>query len=191
MKAEQVVEHALSDLCTRDVIQLLDSGEEKQARAVMKMTGMSKTDVDKTVKEHEEMKAEGKEAIERYGKKLYWEFVELGFSGKPLGIEEVHTHIDYDLLSTELQKLIDDLPVVTIDESWDHGFFSDKLDGTQQFYIAIDKETKSIFIIDTQGYEYARYVSFIRNMPNASGDGQLKPESEEGMTQPYEGEGRG
>jgi hypothetical protein len=54
MKAEQVAEHALSDLCSRDVIQLLDSGEEKQARAVMKMTGMSKTDVDKTVKEHED-----------------------------------------------------------------------------------------------------------------------------------------
>ena len=56
MKAEEVAERALVDLCTRDVIQLLDSGEEKQARAVMKMTGMSKTDMDKTVKEHEEMK---------------------------------------------------------------------------------------------------------------------------------------
>jgi hypothetical protein len=54
MKAEEVAEHALSDLCTRDVIQLLDSGEEKQARAVMKMVGMSKTDMDKTVKEHED-----------------------------------------------------------------------------------------------------------------------------------------
>ena len=106
-------------------------------------------------------------AIERYGKKLYWEFVELGFSGKPLGIKEVYTHIDYDILSTELQKLIDDLPVVTIDESWDRGFFSDKLDGTQQFYIAIDKETESVFLIDTQGYEYARYVSHLKNMPCA------------------------
>jgi hypothetical protein len=56
MKSVEVAEHALSDLCTRDVIQLLDSGEEKQARAVMKMTGMSKTDMDKTVKEHDEMK---------------------------------------------------------------------------------------------------------------------------------------
>ena len=231
MKAEEVAERALVDLCTRDVIQLLDSGEEKQARAVMKMTGMSKTDMDKTVKEHEEMKKQtdmeeavdlveellgwthlddmikdfkemknpkrddeeflghciflrgqaldflkkhGREekAIERYGKKLYWEFVELGFSGKPLGIEGVRTHIDYDLLSTELQKLIDDLPVVTIDESWDRGFFSDKLDGTQQFYIAIDKETESVFLIDTQGYEYARYVSHLKNMPCAKKEGE-------------------
>ena len=56
MKSVEVAERALVDLCTRDVIQLLDSGEEKQARAVMKMTGMSKTDMDKTVKEHDEMK---------------------------------------------------------------------------------------------------------------------------------------
>ena len=56
MKSVEVAERALVDLCTRDVIQLLDSGEEKQARAVMKMTGMSKTDMNKTVKEHEEMK---------------------------------------------------------------------------------------------------------------------------------------
>ena len=114
-----------------------------------------------------EEKTAKEKAIERYRKKLYWEFVKLGFSGKPSGIEEVHSHIDYDLLSSSLQKLINELPVVTIDESWDHGFFSDKLDGTQQFYIAIDKDTKSTLIIDTQGYEYARYVSFIENMPNA------------------------
>tara|TARA_R110000744_G_scaffold29312_1_gene70084 strand:- start:55 stop:351 length:297 start_codon:yes stop_codon:yes gene_type:complete len=56
MKAEEVAEHALSDLFAKDVSQLLVAGKEKQARAVMKDVGMSKTDMDKTVKEHDEMK---------------------------------------------------------------------------------------------------------------------------------------
>ena len=74
MKAEEVAERALVDLCTRDVIQLLDSGEEKQARAVMKMTGMSKTDMDKTVKEHEEMKKQTdfEEAVDLVEELLGW-----------------------------------------------------------------------------------------------------------------------
>jgi Asp-tRNA(Asn)/Glu-tRNA(Gln) amidotransferase B subunit len=74
MKAEQVVNHVLSDLCSRDVIKLLDSGEEKQARAVMKMTGMSKTDMDKTVKEHEEMKKQTdlEEAVDLVEELLDW-----------------------------------------------------------------------------------------------------------------------
>lgn len=74
MKSVEVAERALVDLCTRDVIQLLDSGEEKQARAVMKMTGMSKTDMDKTVKEHEEMKKQTdmEEAVDLVEELLDW-----------------------------------------------------------------------------------------------------------------------
>ena len=74
MKSVEVAERALVDLCTRDVIQLLDSGEEKQARAVMKMTGMSKTDMDKTVKEHEEMKKQTdmEEAVDLVEELLGW-----------------------------------------------------------------------------------------------------------------------
>ena len=82
MKSVEVAERALADLCTRDVIQLLDSGEEKQARAVMKMTGMSKTDVNKTVKEHDDMKKQTDvEAIEQVHR-LCIEVIKLLDAGK-------------------------------------------------------------------------------------------------------------
>tara|TARA_Y100000310_G_scaffold220022_1_gene221462 strand:+ start:4224 stop:4613 length:390 start_codon:yes stop_codon:yes gene_type:complete len=62
----EVVERALADLMARDVTELLDSGEEEQARAVMKIAGMSKTNMDKTIKEHDQMTEQNdmKEAVD-------------------------------------------------------------------------------------------------------------------------------
>ena len=102
---------------------------------------------------------------EKYGEKLYCDFIRLGFSGKAYDINEISTHVNYDCLSKELKNLINELPVIVIDETWDHGFFSYKLNGTQQFYVAKHKDTGANLLIDTQGYDYARYVSYIWNLP--------------------------
>ena len=74
MSGTEVVEHALSGLFARDMGQLLAAGEEKQARAIMRSIGMSKTDMDKTVKEHEEMKkqTEMEEAVDLVEELLGW-----------------------------------------------------------------------------------------------------------------------
>ena len=39
------------------------------------------------------------------------------------------------------------------------------LDGNQQFYILVSDDMEEIYFCDTQGYDYARYVSFIENLP--------------------------
>ena len=70
----EVVKRALTDLMARDVTELLDSGEEEQARAVMKIAGMSKTNMDKTIKEHDQMTKENdmKEAVDLVEELLGW-----------------------------------------------------------------------------------------------------------------------
>ena len=70
----KVVERALTDLMARDVTELLDSGEEEQARAVMKVAGMSKTNMDKTIKEHDQMTKQNdmKEAVDLVEELLGW-----------------------------------------------------------------------------------------------------------------------
>ena len=74
MKSVEVAERALSDLFAKDVSQLLVAGKEKQARAIMKDIGMRKTDMDKTVKEHEEMKKQTdmEEAVDLVEELLGW-----------------------------------------------------------------------------------------------------------------------
>jgi len=48
---EEFVIDALVDLFTRDVTELLNSGKEKEARAVMKMMGLSKEEIEGIIKE--------------------------------------------------------------------------------------------------------------------------------------------
>ena len=51
--ANEIVIDALADLLTRDVMQLLSSGETEQARALMKMGGVSQEEIEETIKEGE------------------------------------------------------------------------------------------------------------------------------------------
>ena len=51
--ANEIVIDALADLLTRDVMKLLSSGETEQARALMKMGGVSKEEIEEIIKEGE------------------------------------------------------------------------------------------------------------------------------------------
>ena len=51
--ANEIVIDLLADLLTRDVMQLLSSGETEQARALMKMGGVSKEEIEEIIKEGE------------------------------------------------------------------------------------------------------------------------------------------
>ena len=54
---DEVVIEAVSDLWARDVEELLNSGKEKQARALMKVMGLSKEEVEKTINERKGVSA--------------------------------------------------------------------------------------------------------------------------------------
>tara|TARA_R100001015_G_C4589760_1_gene145365 strand:- start:114 stop:287 length:174 start_codon:yes stop_codon:yes gene_type:complete len=51
--ANEIVIDLLADLLTRDVMQLLSSGETELARALMKMGGVSKEEIEEIIKEGE------------------------------------------------------------------------------------------------------------------------------------------
>ena len=51
--ANEIVIDLLADLLTRDVMQLLSSGETELARALMKMGGVSKEEIEELIKEGE------------------------------------------------------------------------------------------------------------------------------------------
>ena len=104
-------------------------------------------------------------AYERMTIDTYNEFINLELTRKPYRGEDVYTTIDYNELSSDAKIELNKLPVVVLDEKWTDGFFSYMLDGNQQFYILVSDDMEEIYFCDTQGYEYARYVSFIENLP--------------------------
>jgi len=105
-------------------------------------------------------------AYERLTIDTYEEFVNLKLTRKPFRGEDVYTSVDYNELSSDAKTEINKLPIVTIDEKFHpDGFFSDVLNGNQQFYILISDDMEETYFVDTQGYKYARYVSFIENLP--------------------------
>ena len=66
----------------------------------------------------------------------------------------------FKTLSKEIQNLLDELPTVDgnhldFNEDGD-GFYTSFLDGKQQFYKLKIKD--KLYFVDTQGYDYARYV---------------------------------
>lgn len=75
---------------------------------------------------------------------------------------QVTTSVDYKILGKEVQELITSLPLVKFTGRFDSG----GLDKRQQFYIMTT--LKDNFIVDTQGCNYARYVSKIKNLPDIS-----------------------
>ncbi len=104
-------------------------------------------------------------AYERQTIDTYNEFINLELTRKPYRGEDVYTTIDYNNFSADAKIELNKLPVVVINEKWTDGFFSYMLDGNQQFYILVSDDMEEIYFCDTQGYEYARYVSFIENLP--------------------------
>ena len=105
-------------------------------------------------------------AYERLTVDVYEELTDLEMTRKPFRGEDVFTSVDYNELSTDAKIEINKLPVVVIDEKFNpDGSFSDVLNGFQQFYILISDDMEETYFVDTQGYKYARYVSFIENLP--------------------------
>jgi hypothetical protein len=81
---------------------------------------------------------------------------------KPFDVDDIKAQTHIDDIPVEIFALFGKLPIVDGEELFEfktEGFFKRALDGKQQCYIMeIGDRT---FFIDTQGYDYARYVGEI------------------------------
>jgi hypothetical protein len=82
----------------------------------------------------------------------YYKLTRLDYERKPAYPEEIRSAISFNDLHESIREIVANLPVVKFQKSFYHG----GLDGDQQFYLMTDE--KHIFLVDTQGYDYARYV---------------------------------
>ena len=88
----------------------------------------------------------------------YNELTRLAYERKPNHPDEIRSSINFNELHESIRKIVSNLPVVEFPNS----FFDYFLDGDQQFYLVTYKE--KIFLVDTQGYKYARYVIQLKDL---------------------------
>jgi hypothetical protein len=82
----------------------------------------------------------------------YSKLTGLGYDRKPAYPDDIQSSINFNELHESIREIVSNLPIVEFPGS----FFDYFLDGNQQFYLVTYKE--KIFLVDTQGYDYARYV---------------------------------
>jgi hypothetical protein len=88
----------------------------------------------------------------------YEKLTRLDYERKPDQPSEIRSSINFGELDESIREIVARLPVVEFPNS----FFDYFLDGDQQFYLVTYKE--KIFLIDTQGYDYARYVIQLKDL---------------------------
>ena len=76
----------------------------------------------------------------------------IAYERKPNHPDDIRSSINFNELHESVRGIVSNLPIVEFENS----FFDYFLDGDQQFYLVTYKE--KIFLVDTQGYDYARYV---------------------------------
>jgi len=80
------------------------------------------------------------------------------YERKPDHPDEIQSSINFNELHESVRGIVSNLPIVEFENS----FFDYFLDGDQQFYLVTYKE--KIFLVDTQGYDYARYVIQLKDL---------------------------
>jgi hypothetical protein len=95
---------------------------------------------------------------------LVWNAIGRSFNRKPETLEDADKPrytVRFNLLSKELQEFIKKLDIYDADEIFDGELYNDFKNPTDQFFIVKDKGR--YFLINTEGYEYARYVARLEN----------------------------
>ena len=82
----------------------------------------------------------------------------IAYERKPNHPDDIRSSINFNELHESVREIVSNLPIVEFPNS----FFDDFLDGDQQFYLVTYKE--KIFLVDTQGYDYARYVTQLKDL---------------------------
>ena len=75
---------------------------------------------------------------------------------KPGDLEEVNTVLDFTKLPDDVKTAILNMKKIVVRDDEDLSFFKSRLDGDIQFYILFIKGEP--YLVDTQGYDYARYI---------------------------------
>ena len=88
----------------------------------------------------------------------YNKLTQLPYERKPDHPDEIRSSINFNELHESVREIVSNLPIVEFPNS----FFDYFLDGDQQFYLVTYKE--KIFLVDTQGYDYARYVIQLKDL---------------------------
>ena len=88
----------------------------------------------------------------------YQRLTRLPYERKPYHPSEIQSSINFNELHESIRGIVAKLPVVQMLTS----FFDSTLDGGQQFYLMTYKE--KVFLLDTQGYNYARYVIQLKDL---------------------------
>ena len=91
------------------------------------------------------------------------------YERKPDHPDEIRSSINFNELHESVREIVSNLPIVEFPNS----FFDYFLSGEQQFYLVTYKE--KIFLVDTQGYDYARYVIQLKDLVMLE---KAKPEAE-------------
>ena len=89
----------------------------------------------------------------------------IAYERKPNHPDDIRSSINFNELHESVRGIVSNLPIVEFRSS----FFNHTLDGDQQFYLMTYKE--KIFLIDTQGYKYARYVIRLKDFVILEKDG--------------------
>ena len=76
-----------------------------------------------------------------------------------------------------VRGIVSNLPIVEFENSFSDFF----LDGDQQFYLVTYKER--IFLVDTQGYDYARYVIQLKDLVVLEKADTMQMKSHPGMVE--------
>ena len=82
----------------------------------------------------------------------------IAYERKPNHPDDIRSSINFNELHESVRGIVSNLPIVEFPNS----FFDYFLDGDQQFYLVTYKE--KIFLVDTQGYDYARYVIQLKDL---------------------------
>ena len=82
----------------------------------------------------------------------------IAYERKPNHPDDIRSSINFNELHESVRGIVSNLPIVEFENS----FFDFFLDGDQQFYLVTYKE--KIFLVDTQGYDYARYVIQLKDL---------------------------
>lgn len=92
---------------------------------------------------------------EQYHKLTGWT---INYERKPDQPREVRASMNFNEIHESVREIVAKLPIVEFKNS----FFDGILDGDQQFYLMTYKE--KVFLVDTQGYNYARYVIQLKDL---------------------------
>lgn len=101
----------------------------------------------------------------------------IAYERKPNHPDDIRSSINFNELHESVREIVSNLPIVEFPNS----FFDYFLDGDQQFYLVTYKE--KIYLVDTQGYDYARYVIQLKDLVILEKGDTMQMKSHPGMVE--------